>query len=55
MISKEQLWDAFMTMVDIGKLSVIVEGALPTIDGGEIVTDTGDIYDVIEAFIKENQ
>ena len=54
-ISNDQLWQAFIRMVDQGKLSVIVENALPTIDGGEIVTDAGDVFVVVETFAKENQ
>ena len=54
-MSNSQLWEAFIRMVDEGKLSVIVENAMPTIDGGEIVTDAGDVFDVVETFAKENQ
>ena len=55
MIRKEQMWDAFMTMVDLGKISIIFEDSLLTIDGGEIITDPGDVYDVVAAFVEENR
>jgi len=51
-LDKELMWDAFIRMVDEGKLSVIVEGATDSIDGGVIYTDIGDITDVIKAFAK---
>lgn len=53
-MNSDIMWEAFIRMVDEGKLSVLVEGALPTIDGGEIVTDPGDVFDIVESFAKEN-
>jgi len=54
-MNKSRMWDTFMQMVDEGKISIIVEGALDTIDGGEIVTDVGEIVDVIAEFQKNSR
>lgn len=39
------LWEKFCDALEDGRISVILEDASDTIDGGVIVTDIGDIID----------
>jgi ethanolamine utilization protein EutQ (cupin superfamily) len=41
-------WDKFCELMDEGKISVILEGESSSIDGGVIVTDSGDVLDFME-------
>jgi len=41
-------WQTLMNLIDEGKVSVIFEDRLNTIDGGEILTDCGDVSDAID-------
>lgn len=42
-------WHSLCIAVDEGDISMILEGATETIDGGEIVTSIDDVLDHIEA------